>query len=128
MMFLDYSVLLIISYWTKLFLIWGKLQRAHPTKSGNFARSYLRGSTKLRKSLEFLYGKSTLFGVHFFRAGLNRLNPPMKNNMDCRATHCLTKFCKSGSINKKDKNECSEKLEENYLKNIDVWIIIYKKK
>ena len=47
-----------MSYWTKLFLIWGKLRRAHPTKSGHFAPAYLGGSNKLRASLEFLYGKS----------------------------------------------------------------------
>ena len=48
-------MLLIMSYWTKLFLIWGKLRRAHPTKSGHFAPAYLGGSDELRASLEFLY-------------------------------------------------------------------------
>ena len=34
---------LIMSYWTKLYLIWGKLRKAHPTKSGHFAPAYLGG-------------------------------------------------------------------------------------
>ena len=45
----NYSVM-IMSYWTKLFVIWGKLW------SGHFASAYLGGSNKLRASLEFLYG------------------------------------------------------------------------
>ena len=39
-------------YGTKLFVIWGKLQRAHLTKSGHFATAYLGGINKLRASLE----------------------------------------------------------------------------
>ena len=33
-------------------MIWGKIWRAHPTKSGHFAPAYLDGSNKLRASLE----------------------------------------------------------------------------
>ena len=36
----------------KSFVIWGKLRRAHPTKSGHFAPGNLGGSNKLRASLE----------------------------------------------------------------------------
>ena len=53
-------MLLIMSYWTKSFVIWGKLRRALPTKSGHFAPAYIGGSNKLRVSLEFLYGLVTL--------------------------------------------------------------------
>ena len=49
-------VLLIMSYWTKLFIILGKLQRAHPTSRGHFAPAYLVGSNKLRANLFFIYG------------------------------------------------------------------------
>ena len=51
MIFVNYSAL-ITSYWKQLFVIWGKLRRAHPTKSGHCALAYLGGSNKLRTSLE----------------------------------------------------------------------------
>ena len=41
-----------MSYWTKLFAIWGKLRREHPTKSGHIAPAYLCRSNWLRASLE----------------------------------------------------------------------------
>ena len=49
-----------MSYWTNLFVIWRKLQRAHPTESGHFAPAYLGGRNKLRVSLQFVYGKHSL--------------------------------------------------------------------
>ena len=45
-----------MSYWTKLFMMLGKLQRAYHTLRGHFAPSYLGGSFKLRAYLFFIYG------------------------------------------------------------------------
>ena len=48
-------MLLIMSYWAKLFMMKGKLQRAHPTLRGHFAPVYLVGSNKLRAYLFLIY-------------------------------------------------------------------------
>ena len=45
-----------MSYRTNLFMILGKLQRAHPTLRGHFAPAYLAGSNMLRAYLFFIYG------------------------------------------------------------------------
>ena len=39
-----------------MFVIWGKLLRAHQTKSGHSVPAYLGGSNKLRTYLFFIYG------------------------------------------------------------------------
>ena len=49
-----------MSYWTKLFMMLGKLQKAHQTLRGHFAPAYLGESNKLRAYLFFIYG-FTLF-------------------------------------------------------------------
>ena len=50
-----------MSYRTKLFMMLGKLQRAHPTSRGHFAPAYLVGSNKLRAYLFFIYALTPLF-------------------------------------------------------------------
>ena len=45
-----------MSYWTTLFIVLRKLQRAHHTLRGHFAPAYLGGSNKLRAYLFFIYG------------------------------------------------------------------------
>ena len=43
---------------TKLFVIWGKLQRKHQTESGHFAPAYLGLGKNLKATLEVsLWGK-----------------------------------------------------------------------
>ena len=53
-------MLLIMSYWKKLFSMLGKLQRAHPTLRGHFASAYLIGSYMLRAYLFFIYGFTSI--------------------------------------------------------------------
>ena len=47
MIFVHYSVI-DHELLNKIILIWGKLRRAHPTKSGHFAPAYLGRSNKLK--------------------------------------------------------------------------------
>ena len=52
--------ILIMSYWTKLFMMLGNLQRTHPTLCGHFAPAYIVWSNMLRAYLFFIYGYDTL--------------------------------------------------------------------
>ena len=63
-------MLLIKSYWTNLFSMLVKSQRAHPTLRGHFAPAYLVGGKKLNRAyLFFIYGiykfASTIWMCHF---------------------------------------------------------------
>ena len=53
-----------MSYWTKLFMRLGKLQRAHPTLRGHFTPAYLVGSNMLRAYLFFIYGHQPIVLVY----------------------------------------------------------------
>ena len=53
--FMNYSVI-DNELLTKLFMMLGKLQKAHPTLRGHFAPAYLVGSNMLRAYLFFIYG------------------------------------------------------------------------
>ena len=44
-----------MSYWTKSFMMLGKLQRAHPTLHGHFAPAYLVGNNKFRAYIFSIY-------------------------------------------------------------------------
>ena len=48
-------MLLIMSYWTKLIMMLGKLQRAHLTLRGHFAPTFLVGINMPRAHLFFIY-------------------------------------------------------------------------
>ena len=46
-----------MNFSTNLFMMLGKLQRAHPTLRGHFAPTYIVGSNMLRSYLFFIFDK-----------------------------------------------------------------------